>query len=166
MTIQDGDGIYGANTNLPALFPKGVAKSTIAPESGTKGYYQESIGTSQSLTTAQYSDGGAAGTVLGIGIYDMQAIGVFSPAETTRISEYKLGIGTVTGNSSTGIDATRNATRIVNSLAAPGGTVTIISTPIWRVTITEGTVTYYPKISATFDTSSLNGTGILNVRTV
>jgi hypothetical protein len=160
--------ISGAKTFDTAGAIKGVSSG-----SGVATYYigeyLESIGSNTAITSQQYDDGAASGLSLTAGIWDIQGTMLFLPASTTTVTDLLVGIGTVTGNSGTGIDASRNR------CSRSGGTVTLTTgatdadtvmvTPLYRVNISS-TTTYYVKAYAKFSVSTMQAKGFICARRV
>jgi hypothetical protein len=113
---------------------------------------------------AAWSGTGATGLTLTTGVWDIQGSVVFSPqsgsiALTTAI----VAIGTDKQATTTGIDAIRNQTQIQGIGTASGQNFSI-TTPVFRVSITAASTTYYLKALATWPTAAttINVTG--NIR--
>jgi hypothetical protein len=143
-----------------------VLGSTSAPGAGVIGEYKEATGSDTSMSSAQFNDGGNAGLTLGVGVWDLQATGRFLPADTTTVNIYQIGIGTASGNNGTGVDNNRNITSMAVALAAPLTRDQKMASPLFRVVITSGTVTYYPKCYAEFAVSTMTSNGYIMARRV
>lgn len=160
--------ISGAKTFDTAGAIKGVSSgSNVATY--YIGEYLESIGSNTSITSSQYDDGAASGLTLTAGIWDLQATGVFLPASTTVVTDYLVGIGTVTGNSGTGVDISRNRISLTGgtSTLQTGATDadTVLVTPLFRVNISSPT-TYYVKVYSKFSVSTMQSKGFICARRV
>jgi hypothetical protein len=139
--------------------------SGVAVPSGFLGEYRESLGSSTSLTSATYSDGGAAGILLQPGIYDLQAYSYFSPSATTVVTTTEVYVGTATGNSNTGRDPSRNLARLQSPAGFTPANDWTMSSPLMRVNVTVAT-TYYAKSISFFSASTLSVTNALFVRRI
>ena len=140
--------------------------SGVAPGAGEMGEYKETTGSATAMTNAVFNDGGNAGLALGVGVWDLQATCYFIPAATTRVNIYQVAIATTSGGTTTGSDNNRNTTAISGALVAPVTPAQKISTPLFRVVVASGTVTYYPKCYAEFDTSTITSNGYIFARRV
>ncbi len=120
-------------------------------------FYSNTSGT-VSLTSGQFNDAGTL--TLPPGTWDLQGNILFTPAASTVVTRLISGIGTATGNVSTGVSVPENG----SDNAFPTGSVptSIITraTPTWRVTITVST-TYYLKPFASFSVSTCTALGFL-----
>ena len=118
------------------------------------------------MTTATYSVTGNAGLTLNAGVWDIQCVGIISPATTTTLTTIFCFPSTTTSNDNTGIDADRNAfTSYHGGIANSNGDSWRVNSPVWRVNITSAT-TYYPKIFVGFSTSTCTGKANIFARRV
>ena len=143
--------------SIPGYIP---ATTVDKPVTGYAGEYIESMGAGASLTSGQWSDGGASPINLGPGEWDLQATGEILTAFT--VYAFTVAIGNATGNSSTGVDDQRNKAQF--TLGNTGDIITyppVLNTPLWRVRVATGTTqNYYPKILGLFGTSA---SGVCNL---
>jgi len=151
-----------ANTTyVPGMVP-GYTGATAIP-AGMVGHIQKATGSAVSLTTTQFSDGGLTALTLTPGVYLLQSTAQFFPQNTTVVTGYQIAIGTVTGNSATGIVAAENLTAVDFTGQTTVGSRSLndtYSSPVWYVLVTA-TTTYYAKIYSIFSTSTMTGTGSL-----
>ena len=151
---------------IPGYIP---ASTTDKAATGNAGEYIESLGSGggTSLTATEYSDAGCAPINLGPGEWDLIASGYFLPTAGATVSAVQVAIGTVTGNNSTGIDATRCLTQITWAAEVLPSSGITIWTPPRRVLVATGTTqNYYPKLKSTFATQAMTGIGNLFARRV
>ncbi len=110
------------------------------------------------LTTSQFND---AGTIsLTAGTWDIEGNIRFDCAATTVCTRQIAGIGTVTGNSSTGVSTPENASDVAYPAGYVPASVVCHQTPTWRVVITA-TTSYYLKSFSTFTTSTQTCVGYI-----
>jgi hypothetical protein len=135
-----------------------------AVAAGYIGESSEATGSATSMTTATFMTGGNSGLTLTPGVWDIQAVGNFSPGATTTIGQVVCAIGTASGTSTTSIDDDRNSF-VVSYNNGVLNSQFIHCTPMWRVNISSST-TYYPKYRAAFGTSTLTCNGTIRARRV
>lgn len=145
--------------------------TTTWPISGNVGQYIENnqSGNQQSLTSGtplvvDSGLGSPVGITLGVGSWDIQAIVSFNGNTGTTGTSMGVSIGTSPSSVSTGLDITRNTTELNVAFSAP--VRCIIFTPVWRVNITSGTMTYYNWAQGTFAISTLAVSGTIRATRV
>ena len=115
-------------------------------------------GSPVTLTTATWTDIISGGISLGVGTWDISAIGGFNiPSTAPTGTRCILGIGTVVGNSATGIVQGDN--RIDLPLVPNASSDVNITICQYRVIVTSGTVTYYLKAFAAFTAGTMSAYG-------
>lgn len=130
------------------------------------GAYMEAIGSLTSLSPNLYSTGGSSGITLQPGVYDLQAVGVITPAASTTLNHIFCAINTTNTDDFTGADAMRNTFSSYHAgIVNAGGDSWRVNTPLYRVVVTT-TTTYYPKIRVQFGTSTCSGYANLFARRV
>lgn len=142
-------------TNTGGTLIRGDTVGT-APATGFVGEIVTNSVSNTNQTTGQYADRGTL-TSLPIGTWDISGAGGIVPGATTSIGRFDVGIGTASGNSSTGLVTLQNA--ITNFF--PTGYVPTdeigFCTPVYRVTISTAT-TYYLKTFIVFGVTATCGT--------
>jgi len=89
-----------------------------------------------------FNDGNEIGVTLTAGIWDIQGHAQILAGSGVVIRYFAAGIGTQKGNNATGMSITINQSEISSLLEA--GSSATLTTPTWRVNITD-TTTYYLK---------------------
>ena len=109
-----------------------------------------------SISNGVWTDIISGGITLGVGTWDINAIGGFASTSVTG-TRCISAIGKVVGNSATGIIQGDNRIE-VPFVPNSNGDVTI-SIAQYRVVVTSGTQTYYLKGFCAFSAGSINGYG-------
>jgi hypothetical protein len=117
-------------------------------------------GSAVALTNGTWVDIISGGITLGVGTWDLSAIAGANQITTITGTRIIVGIGTVAGNSATGIVSGDSRIEIVLVPNVNGDVV--LSIPQYRVTITSGTQAYYLKIFAAFTAGTMQGYGRLS----
>lgn len=166
---------YGLNVPaVGATFPLSIsARNVIGDVSGTAvpasyiGEYREVMSTGAvSMTANAYSDGGCAGILLPIGIWDVHVTGSINPDATTTLGHIYRFVGTGAGNSSAGVDFQRNVYASYHGgIANSNGDGMYGGSPLFRIVVSTPT-TYYAKIRANFGVSTCTGSANIFARRV
>jgi hypothetical protein len=128
-----------------ATIPTGLIGETIT-----------ATGSAQTLTTAQYNDGGVAVQTLQPGIWAVYAGGYFNPSSaSTVVNKNLVGIGTATGNSSTGMVIPYETT---SGPGSTGGQPNMITAPPAIKVLTVAS-TFYVKVYSEFSVAGQTGLG-------
>ena len=149
---------------LGGNYPLSVSASQVlgnaagtAPAAGYIGEYKEALGVGgSSLTTNVYNVTGNSGVLLQPGVWEIQCLGIISPAATTTLTTIFCFPSTSAINDAAGVDFDRNAFTSYHDGITTGGDSWRVNTPIWRVNVTS-TTTYYPKLFVIFGTSTCTG---------
>lgn len=148
----------GASVGFPISARNIVGDTSgIAVPSGYIGERKIATGSATNWANATYTDGGCAGLTLTPGVWIVKAHTTWvttSDSTITRIGP--LGVGTVSGNDSTGLDSTDYIATSPASHTPPGSNVVLSSAGLY-VDISVST-TYYPKMVLT----GTHGSGTLN----
>lgn len=131
--------------------------STDTAAAGYVGEFVSNTGAGGSLTSGQFRD---AGTItLSAGCWDISGGVTFSPAATTNVTRFQGGIGTVTGNDSTGLTNAQSSFIVSQAASIPGNDV-VYTTPVFRVNL-SGSTTYYMKARMDFTVSTASASGYI-----
>jgi hypothetical protein len=136
-----------SGTTLPvSVSASAVLGSTsgTAPAAGVIGEYKEAVGSAVSHANAVFGDGGSAGVLLSAGVWDVQGISNAVPDTGVTLTVMYVALGTGSGTSGTGVDYTRNSTRLT-SISITAGNLIQLATPVFRVVISGADVRWYPK---------------------
>lgn len=147
--------------------PVRAAATGTAPGTGEVGEYRSQAGSTVSMTTATYSDGGNAGISLTAGCWDVNATCFVDPAGTTTVNGVQCGVGTASGNSSTGFIVHENYMNWNFGGGTPDASDfgILFQGPIWR-TCVSSTTTYYPKSYASFGVAGMTTNNYIRARRV
>jgi len=129
----------------------GDTSGTTVP-SGYIGEKLSSTGSDVTPTTDQYTDGGNAGLTLNPGVYMLQSTSTYYVGTGSAVTTYICGIGTASGNSSTGMSSD-NYIWLAPASHTPSSNQ-VFHSANWYVVVTTAT-TYYPK----FKVKGTIGTG-------
>jgi len=110
-----------------------------------------------SLTTSTWTDIISGGITLGVGTWDINAIGGFASLPSVTGTRVIVGIGTVSGNSATGI--TYGDSRVELPLLPSTTSDVLLTIPQYRVIVTSGTQAFYLKGYAVFSVGSIGAYG-------
>jgi hypothetical protein len=110
------------------------------------------------LTTGTWTDIISGGISLGVGTWDISAIAGFNyPSTAPTGTRCILGIGTVVGNSSTGVVS--GDSRVELPLVPNANSDVMLTISQYRVIITSGTVPQYLKAFANFTAGTMSAYG-------
>ena len=137
----------------------GDTSGTAVP-AGMIGELIKSTWTTGSLTSGVHTVFSNPGITLTPGVYDITVLCRMTPAGATTVSGFLCAPSTTTTDDNTGwiFDASDMNVFSLNlgNITSPTGYSYRVSSPVWRVVVTT-TTTYYPKMYATFGTSTATG---------
>ena len=132
------------------------ATAAFAAGSGKIGETITATGSSQTLTSGQYNDGGVAVQTLQPGVWAIYAGGYFNPSSSsTVVGRNIVGIGTASGNNSSGMVIPYETTSCPGS---SGGTPNMITAPPAIKVLTVAS-NFYVKLASEFTVAGQTGTG-------
>lgn len=155
-TIQNAAGTSG-----PTLL------GTITNDNAATGYVGEAvrsqvaIGSAVTLTTAIFND--VTTISLTAGDWDVSCIVAFTPNTAPTGTQLVAGIGTSSGNSSSGL--TLGDSRVDIPTMPTANSDVILTVPAYRVSL-SATTTYYLKAYATFSAGGVKAYGRISARRV